>query len=169
MKRYIKSSRIIATTYKLFHGSGNSSITEFDIGLSGTNTHSGEHFLFFTDSLAIASEFSYERIPTNSMFFDKRGKQGSVYEVEVTMNHPLDLTNLSDADVQNLINLSDGELTAEMVYKFSQGNNQILKAYIDLDRIADFGYDGFIAKMNNNGDLEYAVSNSQQVKLKGII
>ena len=169
MKRYIKSNKVTATTYTLFHGSGSPDITEFDLGLSGSNTRSGEHFLFFTDSPEIAAEFSYERIPTNSMFFDKRGKRGNVYKVEVSMNHPLDLTNLSNADIQNLISLSNGELTTEMIYKFSRGNNQLLKAYIDLDSITDFGYDGFIAKMNNNGDLEYAVPNAQQVKLKGII
>ena len=42
---------------------------------------------------------------------------------------------------------------------------ELLKTYIDLNKITDYGYDGFIAKMNNKGDKEYAVVNSKQVKI----
>lgn len=162
----IGSKEVEAKTYALFHGSPNADIEEFDITRAGSNTSSGEHFLFFTDSRQQAEDFSYEIIPTDSMFFHKRGKQGKVYEVEVTMRNPLDFSNLSDKDIQNIIKLSDLPITADDVKKFSELNNQILKTYVNLDRIKEFGYDGFIAKMNREGDKEYAVIDSKQAKIK---
>ena len=157
----------VMKTYALFHGSPNAGITAFDIDKAGTNTSTGEKFLFFTDSKEQADEFSYERLPSkNSMFTYVRGQKGRVYEVDVTMKKPLDLTNLSDADIQNVIKLSDGLLTADKAKQFSKGNNQLLKTYIDLQGITKFGYDGFIAKMNNNGDKEYAVVSNEQVKIR---
>jgi len=35
-----------------------------------------------------------------------------------------------------------------------------------LDRIKDYGYDGFIAKMDNKGTKEYAVVSNKQAKIK---
>ena len=162
-----KAGGIKAKTYALFHGSPNANIEEFDIEQAGKNTQSGEKFLFFTDSKQQADDFSYERLESSvSMFLNERGKKGKVYEVDVTMEKPLDLTNLSKKDVSNVIKMSDGELDADMVSRFSSGNNQLLKSYINLDKITDYGYDGFIAKMNRNGDKEYAVVSNKQVKIK---
>ncbi len=134
-------------TYALFHGSPQTDIDEFDLTKAGTNTQTGENFLFFTDSPDVADEFSYERLP-GSLLFDKRGKKGRVYEVDVTMSHPLDFTNLSQKDIGNILKMSDGELTESMIQRFSAGNNQLFKTYMDLNQISRFGYDGFIAKMN---------------------
>lgn len=153
-------------TYALFHGSPNTDIEEFDISKAGTNTSTGEKFLFFTDSREQADDFSYERLSTDSMFFDRRGRRGRVYEVDVTMKNPLDLTALSDRDISNVISLSNGELTRDMVERFSAGNNQLLKAYIDLDSISRYDYDGFIAKMDNSGAKEYAVLSSSQARIR---
>lgn len=100
------------------------------------------------------------------MFVDQKGQKGRVYEVDVTMKKPLDFTNPSQKDIKNLIKMSDGELSADDVKRFSKGNNQLLKAYINLDDIKKYGYDGFIAKMNRNGDKEYAVISNNQVKIK---
>ena len=156
-----------ARTYALFHGSPQNDIEEFDIEKAGTNTSTGENFLFFTDSEQMADEFSYERLSSSvSSFINQKGKKGSVYEVDVTMSKPLDLTNASKEYLKNLIKLSDGELTESMVKKYSTGNNQILKEYIDLNRITEFGYDGFIAKMNRQGNKEYAVVSNKQVVIK---
>ena len=154
-----------AKTYALFHGSPKNDITSFDLQFAGTNTSTGEKFLFFTDSKDMADEFSYERLATDSKFINLKGQKGRVYEVNVMMSNPLDLTNPSKKDIKNLISLSDGELDESMVSKYSKGNNQLLKTYIDLNKITDYGYDGFIAKMNNKGDKEYAVVNSKQVKI----
>lgn len=164
--RGASSGKVKTKTYALFHGSPNANIQEFDMERAGMNTDSGEHFLFFTDSKAQADEFSYERLSTDTMFLNRKGQKGKVYEVDVTMKNPLDFTALSNKDIDNLIKLSDGELNADMIKRFSKGNNQLLKTYIDLDRIANFGYDGFIAKMNNQGDKEYAVLSNKQVKIK---
>lgn len=161
-----KGGSVKAKTFALFHGSPSTDIEEFDVEKAGQNTSSGEKFLFFTDSKEMADEFSYERLETDSMFFNKRGAKGRVYEVDVTMQKPLDFTNPSKADVKNLIKLSDGELTEDMVRKYSKGNNQLLKAFVDLNKIPSLGYDGFIAKMDNSGVLEYAVVNPKQVKIK---
>lgn len=153
------------TTYALFHGSPNSNISEFDLNLAGRNTSSGEKFLFFTDSRQMADDFSYERLETSSMFFNRKGQKGRVYEVEVTMKHPLDMTNPTAKDTENLIKMSNGELDKDMVERFSKGNNQLIKAYIDLDKIASYGYDGFIAKMDRTGAKEYAVLSPKQAKI----
>ena len=155
-----------AKTYALFHGSPNTGITEFDMSRAGMNTSSGEKFIFFTDSKAMADEFSYERLETDSMFFNKKGKKGKVYEVDVTMNKPLDMTALTKQDKANLIKLSDGELTEAQIDRYSKGNNQLIKAYINLDDITKYGYDGFIAKMDNSGAKEYAVLSSKQAKIR---
>lgn len=157
---------VTAKTYALFHGSPNAGIEEFDIEKAGMNTSSGEKFLFFTDSKEMADDFSYERLETSSAYLNKRGAKGRVYEVDVTMEKPLDFTNLSDSDVKNLVKMSNGELTADMAKRFSKGNNQLLKAYIDINEITKYGYDGFIAKMDNSGALEYAVADSKKVKIK---
>ena len=159
-------NQIKAKTYALFHGSPNANIETFDIEKAGTNTSTGEKFLFFTDSKQMADDFSYERLPSVSMVLNERGKKGKVYEVDVTMKKPLDMTNLSNKDISNIIKMSDGELTTDMVKRYSAGNNQILKEYINLDQITQFGYDGFIAKMNRNGDKEYAVISNKQAKIK---
>lgn len=153
-------------TYALFHGSPNADIKQFDIEKAGTNTSTGEKLLFFTNSRSFADEFSYERKETNSMFLNEKGAKGRVYEVDVSMKKPLDLTNLSNRDIKNLIKLSDGELTEDQAKRFSKGNNQLLKSYIDVNQITKFGYDGIIAKVNKNGDLEYGVVSSKQVKIK---
>lgn len=153
-------------TYALFHGSPNANIERFDMEKAGTNTNTGEKFLFFTDSRQQADEFSYERLETSSKYIDQKGKKGKIYEVDVTMKKPLDLTNPSSADIKNIIKLSDGELDADRIKRFSKGNNQLLKTYIDLEKITKYGYDGFIAKMNRKGDKEYAVVNSKQAKIR---
>ena len=154
-------------TYALFHGSPSTDIEEFDITKAGENTDSGEKLLFFTDSKSVADEFSYERLESSkSMFLNEKGKKGKIYEVDVTMKKPLDLTNPTKTDIQNLIKLSNGELDENMIIQFSKGNNQLLKSYIDLNNITKFGYDGIIAKMNKKGDKEYAVVSSKQVKIK---
>lgn len=163
--------KIEAKTYALFHGSPNADIDEFDITKAGKNTSSGEHFLFFTDSKQEADEFSYERLETDSMFFNQKGKKGRVYEVDVTMKKPLDLSNPTAQDIKNIISLSNGELTEDMVKHFSAGNNQILKAYLDLDKISNYGYDGFIANMYTKASgkpnvKEYAVLDAKQTKIK---
>lgn len=158
--------KIKVKTYALFHGSPNVNIENFDVEKAGSNTSSGEKFLFFTDSKDTADEFSYERLP-GSLLFDKRGNKGKVYEVDVTMSKPLDFTNLSKRDVKNILKMDvDGELSESMINRFSKGNNQLFKSYIDINKISQFGYDGFIAKMNSKGDKEYAVLNSNQVKIK---
>lgn len=156
-----------AKTYALFHGSPNANIENFDISMAGKNTLSGEKFLFFTDSKDMADDFSYERLESSkSMFLNERGAKGRVYEVDVTMEKPLDFTNLSNTDIDNIIKMSDGELSVDMLKKMSKGNNQLIKKFIDLDSITKYGYDGFIAKMNSSGAKEYAVVNNKQVKIK---
>lgn len=156
-------------TYHLYHGSPNASIDSFDIEKAGTNTSTGEKFLFFTDSKEMADDFSYERIPsTRSMFLDVKGKQGKIYDVDVTMKHPLDFTNLTKKDMANIkkMQYDYSNLTDDRIKMLSENNNQLFKVEIDISRITEFGYDGFIAKMNRKGDKEYAVVNNKQVKIR---
>lgn len=164
------TGKIEAKTYALFHGSPNADIDQFDISKAGTNTSTGEKFLFFTDSKEAADDFSYERVDIGSTFFEGKGKKGKVYEVDVTMNNPLDFTNLSPKDVQNIKEMSRnydfGELSDRNIKLYSENNNQLFKASLDINKIADYGYDGFIARMNSKGDKEYAVIDAKQVKIK---
>lgn len=152
--------------YHLYHGSPNANIDSFDVAKAGTNTSTGENLIFFTNSKEFADEFSYERLETDSMFVNRKGQKGMVYEADVTIKSPLNLTRLSNKDKNNLIELSDGELTKSEIDRFSKGNNQLLKSYIDLDRLKDFGYDSIIAKLNKKGDLEYGIVNNKQVKIR---
>ena len=62
--------------------------------------------------------------------------------------------------------MSDGELTESQIERFSSGNNQLLKSYLDLNRLQSFGYDAIIAKVNKKGALEYGVVNNKQVKMR---
>lgn len=100
------------------------------------------------------------------MLTDKRGEKGRVYEVEVKMNNPLNLQKPSQKDIKNIISMSTDEITESQVKRFSEGNNQLLKAYLDLKKLSNYGYDGLIAKANKTGALEYGVLSNKQVKIK---
>ena len=153
----------------LYHGSPATDIEEFDMSRAGENTSSGEKLIFFTDSKQMAEDFSYERLEGSSKFFQRRGKKGRVYEVDVEMKNPLDFRNLSDKDIDNLIKLDpDGLLTKEVVQRLS-GNHQLLKTSLDLsaENLKKLGYDGLIANTGKAGhnSLEYAVVDSSQAKI----
>ena len=155
----------------LYHGSPNTDIEEFDMKRAGQNTSSGEKLLFFTDSKQMADDFSYERLEGSSTFFQRRGKKGRVYEVDVEMKNPLDFRNLSDKDIDNIIKLDeDGILTRQDVQRYAQSNHQLLKAGLLLtsDSLKDLGYDGLIASTGKAGhnSLEYAVVDSKQAKIR---
>lgn len=155
------------TTYKLYHGSPNADIKELDISHAGKNTSSGEKLIYLTDSRSFAEEFSYERLDGSTMLTNQRGKKGRVYEVEATIKHPLDLRKLTDEDVQNVLRLDmDGLLTPDLVKLYSQKNNQLLKAGLDLrsQSLKSLGYDGMIAN-DGRGSVEYAVVSNEQVKI----
>lgn len=155
----------------LYHGSPNTDIEEFDINRAGTNTSTGEKLIFFTDSKQMADDFSYERLEGSSMFTNRRGKKGRVYEVDVEMKNPLDFRNLSDQDIDNILQLDvDGILTKDMVKMYAQKNHQLLKSGLEItaESLKSLGYDGLIANAGKagHGSLEYAVVDSKQAKIK---
>ncbi len=154
----------------LYHGSPSTDIDEFDINRAGQNTSSGEKLIFFTDSKQTAEDFSYERLEGSTAFTQRRGKKGRVYEVDVEMKNPLDFRNLSDTDIDNILQLdADGLLTPDLVRQLS-GNHQLLKASLKLDSqsLKNLGYDGIIANMGKDGHnaLEYGVVDSRQTQIK---
>ena len=159
-----------------YHGSPNKNITEFDINQAGKNTSSGEHALYFTDSPEVADEFSYERLPSDSMFVDNRGAKGRVYPVNLAMDNPLDLSNLSDKQIEELwqyaspLGKLDGKekFIKNMKAFRDYGNDQLIKTNLDLDKLANSPYDGFTARMYPNQDnqaREYAVFDNSKVKM----
>ena len=155
----------------LYHGSPNKDIKEFDMSRAGQNTSSGEKLLFFTDSKQMADDFSHERLEGSSKFFQKRGKKGRVYEVDVEMKNPLDFRKLSDKDIDNVLKLdAEGLLTKQAVKMYAKSNHQLLKAGLNLtaDSLKELGYDGLIANTGKAGhnSLEYAVVDSKQAKIK---
>jgi len=160
-----------------YHGSPNKNITEFDINQAGKNTSSGEHALYFTDSPEVADEFSYERLPSDSMFVDNRGAKGRVYPVNLEMNNPLDLDNLTDAQIRELWQYASplGQLDGQekfiknlTEFRDAAHNGQLTKTLLDLDKLKNSPYDGFTARMYPNQDnqaREYAVFDNSKVKM----
>lgn len=160
----------------LYHGSPNKNITEFDINQAGKNTRSGERALYFTDSPEVADEFSYERIPTDDLFVENRGAKGRVYPVNLEMNNPLDLDNLTDAQIDELwpyasyMGSWQGKdvFTRDLKNWRDVNNAQLIKGYLDMDKLAGSPYDGFMARMYPNQDnqaREYAVFDNSKVKM----
>lgn len=172
--RYITDENGNPRTF--YHGSPNKNITEFDINQAGKNTSSGEHALYFTDSPEVADEFSYERLPSDSMFVDNRGAKGRVYPVNLAMDNPLDLSNLSDKQIEELwqyaspLGKLDGKekFIKNMKAFRDYGNDQLIKTNLDLDKLANSPYDGFTARMypnQANQAREYAVFDNSKVKM----
>lgn len=160
----------------LYHGSPNKNITEFDINQAGKNTRSGERALYFTDSPEVADEFSYERIPTDDLFVENRGAKGRVYPVNLEMNNPLDLDNLTDAQIDELwpyasyMGSWQGKdvFTRDLKNWRDVNNAQLIKGYLDMDKLAGSPYDGFMARMYPNQDnqaREYAVFDNSKIKM----
>ena len=161
----------------LYHGSPNKNITSFDINQAGKNTSSGEHALYFTDSPQVADDFSYERLPSDSMFIENKGAKGRVYPVNLEMNNPLDLDNLTDAQIRELWEYASplGQLDGQEKFirnltdwRDNAHNAQLTKGYLDLDKLRDSQYDGFMARMYPNQDnqaREYAVFDNSKVKM----
>lgn len=160
----------------LYHGSPNANIDKFDLAKAGSNTQSGEKAIFFTDDLPTATDYSYERLPTDSMFVNNRGKQGKVYERYLQMNNPLDLSNLSDEQIQglwpyasNLGKMDGQEKFISRLQDFrNAGNDQLIKGQLDLGLLKNSPYDGFSAKMypNQNDVREYGVFDPANILTK---
>ena len=160
-----------------YHGSPDKNITSFDIDRAGKNTRSGEKALYFTDSPEVADEFSYERIPTDSLFVEDKGAKGKVYPVNLQMDNPLDLDNLTDAQIRELWEYASpmGQLDGQEKFiknltdwRDNAHNAQLTKGYLDLDKLKDSQYDGFMARMYPNQEntaKEYAVFDNSKVKM----
>lgn len=172
-EKYFKNSKIRNEKGELltvYHGSPATNIEEFDINLSGKNTRSGERGIFFLDNKTAAEEFSYERIPTDSIFIDQKGKKGTVYEGYLNIEKPLDLGNSSPEELWKFRNsLSDVDGKERFIKDVTKlqniGNEQLIKTKIDLSKVEGSDYDGVIAKMDVQGtDREYICFKSGQFK-----
>ena len=160
-----------------YHGSPETDITEFDINRAGKNTRSGEKAIYFTDTPEAAEEFAYERIPTDSIFMDKVGKRGGVYEANLDMRNTLDLDNLTDAQIRELWNYASplGQLDGQEAFvqrltdwRDKYHNPQLTKGYIDLEALKNSPYDSFSATMYPNTDnkaKEYAIFDASKAKI----
>ena len=160
-----------------YHGSPETDITEFDINRAGKNTRSGEKAIYFTDTPEAAEEFAYERIPTDSIFVDKVGKRGGVYEANLDMRNTLDLDNLTDAQIRELWNYASplGQLDGQEAFvqrltdwRDKYHNPQLTKGYIDLEALRNSPYDSFSATMYPNTDnkaKEYAIFDATKAKI----
>lgn len=159
-----------------YHGSPETDITEFDINRAGKNTRSGEKAIYFTDTPEAAEEFAYERIPTDSNFVDKAGKRGGVYEVNLDMRNTLDLDNLTDEQIKELWPYASymGSWQGEDVFardlkKWRDVKNpQLIKGYLDLEKLANSPYDSFSATMypnTGNTAKEYGIFDASKAKI----
>ncbi len=155
----------------VYHGSPISNLTMLDIAKSGSNTQSEKGVVYFTNDKNFAEDFSYERIPTESSLVDKKGKKGKVYEANINLNNPLDLTNLTDKMIDDLVKMDLNKIyTRDRVVEYSKAmNGQLLKTAINYDRqdLKKYGYDGIIAWADKKkGVKEYGVLDNNQIKLQ---
>lgn len=159
-----------------YHGSPETDITEFDINRAGKNTRSGEKAIYFTDTPEAAEEFAYERIPTDSNFIDKAGKRGGVYEANLDIRNTLDLDNLTDAQIKELWPYASnmGSWQGEDVFARDikhwrdVKNPQLIKGYLDLEKLANSPYDSLSATMypnTGNKAKEYAIFDASKAKI----
>lgn len=159
-----------------YHGSPETDITEFDINRAGKNTRSGEKAIYFTDTPEAAEEFAYERIPTDSNFIDKAGKRGGVYEANLDIHNTLDLDNLTDAQIKELWPYASymGSWQGEDVFARDikhwrdVKNPQLIKGYLDLEKLANSPYDSLSATMypnTSNKAKEYAIFDASKAKI----
>lgn len=159
-----------------YHGSPNKYISNFDEKYAGSNVATDFQGIFFTDNKDVADDFSYQRLGTNTMFLNKKGEQGKVYEAELDMKNPLDLNNLTDEMKQDikdkyLKDLGFGkEKSWEWFNDYLEANNiQGMKMYIDFEKLAKDGkYDSYIADLGGKykGSNEYVIFKGNQAKLK---
>ena len=142
-----------------YHGSPETNLTEFDLSKAGKNTMSGEKAIFFTDSAPTAEEFAYERIPTDSIFFNNKGKKGKVYRTNLDIKNTLDLDNLTDAQIAELwdyasplgqLNGRDNFIKQMKYWRDEAKNPQLIKGNLDLGALANSDYDSFSATMYPN-------------------
>lgn len=144
-----------------YHGSPETNLTEFDLNKAGKNTMSGERAIYFTDSAPTAEEFAYERIPTDSIFFNNKGKKGKVYQTNLDIKNTLDLDNLTDAQIAELwdyasplgrLNGRDDFIKQMKYWRDEAKNPQLIKGNLDLEALAKSDYDSFSATMYPNSD-----------------
>ena len=144
-----------------YHGSPETNLTEFDLNKAGKNTMSGEKAIFFTDSAPTAEEFAYERIPTDSIFVNNKGKKGKVYQTNLDIKNTLDLDNLTDAQIAELwdyasplgrLNGKDDFIKQMKYWRDEAKNPQLIKGNLDLEALAKSDYDSFSATMYPNSD-----------------
>ena len=142
-----------------YHGSPETNLTEFDLSKAGKNTMSGERAIFFTDSAPTAEEFAYERIPTDSIFVNNKGKKGKVYQTNLDIKNTLDLDNLTDAQIAELwdyasplgqLNGRDNFIKQMKYWRDEAKNPQLIKGNLDLGALANSDYDSFSATMYPN-------------------
>ena len=144
-----------------YHGSPETNLTEFDLSKAGKNTMSGERAIYFTDSAPTAEEFAYERIPTDSIFVNNKGKKGKVYQTNLDIKNTLDLDNLTDAQIAELwdyasplgrLNGRDDFIKQMKYWRDEAKNPQLIKGNLDLEALAKSDYDSFSATMYPNSD-----------------
>ena len=144
-----------------YHGSPETNLTEFDLSKAGKNTMSGERAIYFTDSAPTAEEFAYERIPTDSIFVNNKGKKGKVYRTNLDIKNTLDLDNLTDAQIAELwdyasplgrLNGRDDFIKQMKYWRDEAKNPQLIKGNLDLGALAKSDYDSFSATMYPNSD-----------------
>ena len=142
-----------------YHGSPETNLTEFDLSKAGKNTMSGERAIYFTDSAPTAEEFAYERIPTDSIFVNNKGKKGKVYQTNLDIKNTLDLDNLTDAQIAELwdyasplgqLNGRDNFVKQMKYWRDEAKNPQLIKGNLDLGALAKSDYDSFSATMYPN-------------------
>jgi hypothetical protein len=157
---------------RLYHGSLSSDITNFSTEFYGQKTGIPEKFLFFTNNLDTAKEFSLETKPGVSKFINvATGVVGTVYDTYLNIKNPLDLGNLSEKDIQFIVQSYADNFNVtyqeglDWISRNNLSNQQFLKIAFNAQQVEQAGYDGLIAEMYiGTGVKEYAALNGSQIK-----
>lgn len=181
-RKIFKDTRAVDSDGKpalLYHGSPRIGLEALD-NTGQRRVNGGEAgYTYATNSFDAADRFAYEQLPGSTSMTYVPGGRGQVYEIYMNIKNPLDFRSLSDQDVANIKDAArkDGafpDQVAEVFDKFARGEGQYSLQYLKrqaediVRRLSEYGYDGLITELDNNGNLEYAAVSPSQVYMTNV-
>jgi len=168
-------------TIKAYHGSPATDITEFDKERIGEHTTAyGDKAFWFSDSQKFADDFAYEWEENKyTSFLVNKGKRGRLYSVDLKINKPFDLRNITPEMREMLFegykfSRDRNEFDEWLDTQIKNRNHQSIKLAIDYNLLKENGYDAVIANLDTiyneeqgkeNADaIEYGVFSPNQIK-----
>lgn len=194
-QEYFKDSKAVdenGNLLVLYHGSPDEfTVFENNAG-KNSGTPTGRHY--FTPEKEYAEKYTYEskQVNPDGSLLQKTqrkftGKKGEVKAYYLNMKKPLDLTNITDKDIEQVAEFFAVEHSRPEnrnteryqesiksdIQKLNEQKGIHLEQWFDFyagltynnDYLTKFGYDGVIHHSESGRHMEYAVLNSNQIKL----